>query len=90
MQRLRTSLLCTALLGAVLVTLVPSGAGAAVPRAGDAPQKIISLSPTATEMLFAIGAGRQVIAVDDQSSFPERAPRTDLSGYTPNVEAIAG
>ena len=54
------------------------------------PQKIISLSPTATEMLFAIGAGKQVIAVDDQSNFPERAPTTDLSGYTPNVEAIAG
>jgi cobalamin transport system substrate-binding protein len=88
--RLRTSLLCAALLGAALVTLGPSGAGAAVPRADDPPQKIISLSPTATEMLFAIGAGKQLIAVDDQSSFPERAPRTDLSGYTPNVEAIAG
>jgi iron complex transport system substrate-binding protein len=89
-QRLRTSLLCAALVGAVLVTLVPAGAGAAAPRAGDAPRKIISLSPTATEMLFAIGAGKQVIAVDDQSNFPERAPTTDLSGYTPNVEAIAG
>ena len=41
-------------------------------------------------MLFAIGAGPQVIAVDDQSSFPKRAPRTDLSGFEPNVEAIAG
>jgi iron complex transport system substrate-binding protein len=52
--------------------------------------KIISLSPTATEMLFAIGAGSQVIAVDDQSNFPPEAPKTDLSGNTPNVEAIAG
>jgi iron complex transport system substrate-binding protein len=52
--------------------------------------KIISLSPTATEMLFAIGAGPQVIAVDDQSNFPADAPKTDLSGNTPNVEAIAG
>jgi iron complex transport system substrate-binding protein len=40
-------------------------------------------------MLFAIGAGKQVIAVDDQSTFPAEAPRTDLSGFEPNVEAIA-
>jgi iron complex transport system substrate-binding protein len=53
------------------------------------PVKIVSLSPTATEMLFAIGAGKQVIAVDDQSTFPADAPRTDLSGFKPNVEAIA-
>ena len=54
------------------------------------PQRIISLSPTATEMLFAVGAGDLVIAVDDQSNFPPEAPMTDLSGFTPNVEAIIG
>jgi iron complex transport system substrate-binding protein len=53
------------------------------------PERIISLSPTATEMLFAIGAGEQVIAVDDQSNHPPDAPTTDLSGFEPNVEAIA-
>lgn len=53
------------------------------------PTRIVSLSPTATETLFAIGAGAQVVAVDDQSDFPRAAPRTSLSGYTPNVEAIA-
>ncbi len=53
------------------------------------PTAIVSLSPTATEMLFAIGAGDQVVAVDDQSNYPEQAPVTDLSGFTPNVEAIA-
>jgi iron complex transport system substrate-binding protein len=53
------------------------------------PTRIVSLSPTATETLFAIGAGRQVIAVDDQSDYPKNAPRTTLSGFTPNVEAIA-
>jgi iron complex transport system substrate-binding protein len=58
--------------------------------AATAPHRIVSLSPTATESLFAIGAGKQVVAVDDQSDFPKRAPRTTLSGYTPNVEAIAG
>jgi cobalamin transport system substrate-binding protein len=54
------------------------------------PTRIVSLSPTATEGLFAVGAGKQVIAVDDQSSYPARAPRTKLSGFTPNAEAIAG
>ena len=53
------------------------------------PVNIVSLSPTATEMLFAIGAGKQVIAVDDQSTYPAEAPKTDLSGFKPNVEAIA-
>ncbi len=52
------------------------------------PAAIISLSPTATEMLFAVGAGEQVIAVDEYSTFPATAPVTDLSGFTPNIEAI--
>ncbi|MFG1776741.1 ABC transporter substrate-binding protein [Micromonospora sp. NPDC049048] len=54
------------------------------------PEKIVSLSASATEMLFAIGAGKQVTAVDEQSNFPADAPKTDLSGFTPNAEAIAG
>lgn len=54
----------------------------------DRPESIISLSTVATEMLFAIGAGDQVVAVDEQSNYPEEAPITDLSGFTPNVEAI--
>lgn len=56
----------------------------------ERPERIVSLSPTATEDLFAIGAGEQVIAVDDQSTFPPEAPATELSGFEPNVEAIAG
>lgn len=58
---------------------------------GEYPQAIVSLSPTATEMLFAIGAGSQVIAVDEYSTYPAEAldlPH-DLSGFEPNVEAIA-
>src|SRR5262249_20533223 len=63
--------------------LVPAGTA-------SPPQRIVSLSPTATEDLFAIGAGAQVVAVDDQSDYPPSAPKTKLSGYTPNAEAIAG
>ncbi|MEU1747543.1 ABC transporter substrate-binding protein [Micromonospora arida] len=54
------------------------------------PEKIVVLSPTATEMLFAIGAGPQVTAVDDQSNYPADVPKTDLSAFQPNAEAIAG
>lgn len=53
------------------------------------PQAIVSLSPTASEMLFAIGAGSQVVAVDTLSNYPPEAPVTDLAAFTPNTEAIA-
>jgi iron complex transport system substrate-binding protein len=53
------------------------------------PTKIVSLSPTATETLFAVGAGPQVKAADDNSNYPPEAPKTALSGFKPNAEAIA-
>jgi iron complex transport system substrate-binding protein len=83
----------------VLVTLVVSGVATTTPVSATSPtsvlsatrpKRILSLSPTATEMLFAIGAGRQVAAVDDQSNYPKAAPRTKLSGFQTNVESIAG
>lgn len=55
----------------------------------EMPAAIVSLSPTATETLFAIGAGGQVAAVDMNSDHPPEAPVTDLSGFEPNLEAIA-
>jgi len=74
----------------LLVALAVALLVAAGSPAAAAPQRIVSLSATATESLFAIGAGKQVVAVDDQSDYPKQAPRTSLSGFTPNVEAIAG
>jgi cobalamin transport system substrate-binding protein len=66
-------------------------AGAATPATAPVvPHRIVSLSPTATEDLFGIGAGKQVVAVDDQSDYPKQAPKTTLSGFTPNAEAIIG
>ena len=54
------------------------------------PQRIVSMSATATEMLFAIGAGDRVIAVDNFSNFPaETASLEKLDAYEPNVEAIS-
>jgi iron complex transport system substrate-binding protein len=62
-------------------------AGSDVPAEEPVPERIVSMS--ATEVLFAIGAGDQVVAADDQSNFPEDAPTSDLSALEPNVEAIA-
>ena len=56
---------------------------------GSSPKRIISLSPSITEILFEIGSGNQVIAVDNLSNYPNEAPITDISAYDPNVEAIS-
>ncbi len=69
------------------VTVGAANGSVTIPRR---PTRIVSLSATATETLFAVGAGRQVVAVDSLSNYPPRAPRTSLSGYRPNVEAIIG
>jgi iron complex transport system substrate-binding protein len=53
------------------------------------PSRIVSLSATGTEDLYAVGAGKQVVAVDSYSTYPPQAPRTSLSETAPNVEAIA-
>lgn len=90
------ALLVGAALALALVPALAAGAPFAIVQADNGrvvidekPKRIISLSPAATETLFRIGAGDRVIAVDDQSNFPKNAPRTKLSGFTPNVEAIA-
>ena len=55
----------------------------------SAPTRIVSLSSTATEDLYGVGAGKQVVAVDQYSDYPAGAPKTSLSGLTPSIEAIA-
>ncbi len=54
-------------------------------------QRIVSLSPTHTEILYALGAGDQVVAVDSMSNYPAESASvlTDISAYEPNVEAIS-
>ena len=56
---------------------------------GINPKRIISLSPSITEILFEIGSGNQVIAVDNLSNYPNETPISDISAYDPNVEAIS-
>ncbi len=73
----------------------PSAAGGDFPVTVGAvtlakrPEKIVSLSPVGTEMLWAVGAGPQVTAVDTNSTYPPGVPTSELSAYQPNAEAIA-
>ncbi|QXJ25571.1 ABC transporter substrate-binding protein [Actinomadura graeca] len=69
------------------VTVQAANGAVTVP---ERPRRIVSLSPTHTESLFAIGAGPQVVAVDGYSTHPANAPRTKLSAFKPNAEAIIG
>lgn len=75
--------------GSVDSSVSPTDSAASADAAS--PTRIVSLSPTHTEMLFALGAASQVIAVDSLSNHPDEAAavRTDLSAYEPNVEAIS-
>jgi iron complex transport system substrate-binding protein len=100
--RLR-SLWSTVAIAALALALVACGAAASatttspirlhtpygVVTIAKRPARIVSLSATATEDLYAVGAGKQVVAVDSYSNYPPQAPRTHLSGFTPNIEAIA-
>ncbi len=66
----------------------PIKAANGVPLPAD-PDRIVSLSSASTEDLFAVGAGRRVVAADEYSTYPPDAPRTRMNGFEPNVEAIA-
>ena len=62
-----------------------SGDGAV--RIPSRPTHILCLSASATQMLYAIGAGEQVVGVDRYSSYPADAPRTKFTGAETSAEA---
>jgi iron complex transport system substrate-binding protein len=63
---------------------------AASPAASpDEPKRVVSLDSSSTEILFALGAGKEVVAVDKDSDYPANAPKSSLDATKPNVEAIA-
>lgn len=52
--------------------------------------RVVSLSATATEMLYALGAGGQVVATDLTSNYPDAAGETvKLDAFNFNVEEVA-
>jgi iron complex transport system substrate-binding protein len=54
------------------------------------PQRIISLAPSNTEILFALGLGDKVVGVTDWCDYPlEALNKTKVGGYaTPDIEKI--
>ena len=55
------------------------------------PSRIVSIAPTPTEILFAVGAGDLVVGVDDFSNYPaETANLPKVGNYELNIEAIVG
>ncbi len=71
---------------AALPLLSPS-----VAQAATLPTCIVSLSPTATETLYSIGAGPQVQAVDKDANFPTKALATKrINALNPSVESVIG
>ena len=97
MNRIVPALAAAAAIAAVPVPAVPAADGfpvtvnaangrVTIPKK---PRRIVVLGASHTETVFALGAGRQVVAVDDQSTVPRSAPRTKLSSLRPNAEAVA-
>jgi iron complex transport system substrate-binding protein len=73
-------------------TVPPDPQASAAPIATTVPKPpakaVVSLSPTATETLFALGAGGLVKAVDNLSSYPLSAPRTDITSAAPDIDKL--
>lgn len=92
-RRAVAAIVASLVLGACGSGSMSESADTTAAEAPDAPAvRIVSLSPTATEMLYAIEAGDAVVAVDSLSTFPaEVADKvTDISAYEPSAEAILG
>jgi iron complex transport system substrate-binding protein len=53
------------------------------------PQRILSLAPSITEMLFAIGLDEEIVGVTNFCNYPPAAAKKPKVGYTyPNLESI--
>jgi iron complex transport system substrate-binding protein len=74
----------------VVAVILIAGAGAPVDVQPAAPQRIISLVPAVTEMLFAIGAGDQVIGVSSYDRYPDAVKTRERVGalIDPDIERI--
>ncbi len=80
----------TRLIAALALSLVTACSPGATPADQTGAQRVVSLVPAATEMLFAIGAGPQVVGVSSYDRFPpdvERLPRVGAL-LDPDTERI--
>ncbi|MFP2911840.1 hemin ABC transporter substrate-binding protein [Pyxidicoccus sp. 3LFB2] len=66
-----------------------TGHGAALAKGSDAAPRLVTVGPAVTETVFALGAGAQVVGVDDTSLALEAAARTPKVGYQRALSAEA-
>ena len=60
-------------------------------KLGRTPQRIISLAPSNTEILFALGLGDRVVAVTDYCNYPpEVQEKPRVGGFTRSEERRVG
>jgi ABC-type Fe3+-hydroxamate transport system, periplasmic component len=53
------------------------------------PERIISLAPSVTEIMFALGLEDRLVGIDDNSNYPEGAKGIErIGGYIPDKERI--
>jgi len=74
----------------VLLALGCSRREEPTPAPGTAQIRVISLTPSATEVIHALGATAQLVGVDDYSLYPEEVKKLPKVGsfMTPNLETI--
>jgi len=74
----------------VLIAIGAIAARGAEPRAAETPKRIVSLVPALTEMLYAIGAGPQVVGVSSFDDFPPEVKSLPRVGalVDPDMERI--
>ncbi len=94
MNRVRHWILAAAAVGAPAVLFLCLSARAVPAAAGEsarkAPQRIVSLAPSVTEMLFGLGLGDRIVGATDHCDFPPEAKKIPRVGGLgrPNVEKL--
>jgi len=58
----------------------------------ETPKRVVSMASSATEILYAIGCGENIVGVDKYSDYPSDVKNKTVVGssYSPNLEAIVG
>src|SRR5512135_175408 len=72
------------------LTLIVTCSFSSSTRAGETPQRIISLAPNMTEILFALGLGSRIAGVTNFCDYPAEAKRKPKVGgmSNPSLEAV--
>jgi iron complex transport system substrate-binding protein len=75
---------------AITAVAIGCGSGSSEPKKDGPPERIITLTPTSTELIAALGAGDKLVGVDSYSTYPEQVKALPKVGsfLKPDFEAI--